>query len=517
MSHHALAASIVALVAYGASAAMAADTKPADSRPNIVVILTDDQPLSEFNCYGGRVLSPNIDRLAREGMRFDRFYISSAVCSPSRYSCLTGRYASRSLKQQRMHAPGGPVNIGWEAGIFGEDGTLPQMLKQHGYFTGMVGKWMQGVEGRMPNPPVDADGREPEVDALLKKNYERILRSIEQCGFDFVASAYVSNVGERSGAEAKKKGWLPHALRHHNQDWVTQGALEFLDRAGDRPFFLYMPTTLTHGPSPLESIKADPRMSAAGFLDAAPTSHPSREDLLQRVREAGIPEKLAGVTWLDDGVGAVLNKLKAMGVAENTLIFLWSDNGKAGKFTSYDAGARMPCLARWPAKIKPGQVCDRLCSNIDIAPTIYDICGIRPPPGVVIDGQSILPLLTCQGLYQRPHLFLEITHERAVVSEDGYKYLAVRFPSELQAKVDRGIRHSHWGLEMNDQVHHTYNAEKLFPAYFDADQLYDLQNDPQEQANLASDPRYAERLSQLKAVLKEYSAKLPHTFGEFAP
>jgi len=118
-------------------------------RPNFVIVYTDDQDLKEYNCYGGKVLSPHLDRMAQEGMRFDRFYISSAVCGPSRYSALTGRYASRSTNNCMQFKPGTHMNLGWGAHLHadvkaGLEHSLPQVLKRNGYFTGMVGKWDQG-------------------------------------------------------------------------------------------------------------------------------------------------------------------------------------------------------------------------------------------------------------------------------------------------------------------------------------------------------------------------------------
>jgi arylsulfatase A-like enzyme len=503
-----------AAVATSRSLLPAAEDTADERRPNVVFIYTDDQPLGMVGCYGGKVLSPHIDGLARDGMRFTRFYVSSPVCSPSRYSALTGRFASRSLKQQRNFPPGGHVNIGWEAGIYGETNALPQVLQENGYVTGMVGKWMQGTRGGIKSVPVDADPADPELQETLKSNYEIIVESIKECGFDYVASAYLQNVGER-GAAGQKPGWLPMAMRWHHQEWITHGALQFLEQNQDRPFFLYMPTTLTHSPSPAQSMRQDPRMTPAGFLDEPLDVQPSRESVFERVKEAGFGEWAAGVTWLDDAVGAVLEKLDDLGIADNTVVIFASDNGGRGKFTCYDAGGRMPFVVRWPGVVPAGALNEQLCSNTDLAPTIFEMCGVTPPPELKMDGVTILPALTREGEYEREHVFLEITMERAIVTDDYLKYIAARYPPEIQEQVDRGVRFSHWGLKMDENVHHTYNAEKHYPAYFDADQLYNLKDDPQEQTNLAGDPRYNQKLEEMKRILREYSQRLPHTFGEF--
>jgi len=473
-----------------------------------VFIYADDQALDGLGCYGGKALTPHIDSLARDGVRFERFYISSAVCSPSRYSLLTGRYASRSNRCFGGAPAGGPINIGWQAGVFGEKRTMPKILKANGYRTGFVGKWHQGTEP-FEKLPSDASRDKPETIALLERNYQKAVDAIRGCGFDYAASVYAQNV------EAGGKPWLPKGMQHHNQEWVTAGALEFIEQSKDVPFFLYMPTTLIHGPSPLKSMQKDPRITTRGLLKEAPQVQPSRESVFKRVADAGLEPHWAGTTWLDDAVGAVLDKLKQLGLEDNTIVFYASDNGRKGKFSCYDAGARMPFLVRWPGKIPKGTVRSELASNVDIAATVYDVCGITPPEKTSLNGKSILPLLLGKGEYSRESLFLEVTSERAVVSDDNFKYMAVRFGPKIQEQVDAGVRYTHWGLKMDENVHHTYNAEVDYPCYFDKDQLYDLTNDPDELVNLAGKPEHKERLERMKAMLKEYCDGLPHSFGEF--
>jgi len=477
-----------------------------DDRPNIVVIYSDDQAISELGCYGGEVLSPHIDSLARDGMKFERFYISSPVCCPSRYSLLTGRHASRSRSSMGKYPPGTHINIGWEAVVHGERNTLPKILQKSGYRTGFVGKWHQG-SGTTEKVPKNGDPEDPRISEIMERNYKTTVDAIRSSGFDEVASAYTRNV---AGG-----GWLPKGMQHHNQEWVTDGALKFIERNHGAPFFLYMPTTLVHSPKPLGSLKADPRITANGYLKEPVKVQPSREDVLERVRAAGFPEETVGVTWLDDGVGAILKKLAELGLADNTIVMFASDNGNKGKFSCYDIGARMPFLVRWPKKVKPGMACNELVSNIDIAATIYDLCGISVPKNVRVDGRSIRSLLENDGQYKRDSLFLEIGSTRAIVSKDGFKYIALRFSPEVQEEVSQGAKYSHWAVKMDEKAHHTYDGEKLFPGYFDADQLYDLKDDSEEQVNLADDQKYKKKLEEMKRLLRDYSRDLPHTFGEF--
>ncbi|MBN2450915.1 MAG: sulfatase-like hydrolase/transferase, partial [Lentisphaeria bacterium] len=496
----------------------------AGSRPNIVLIYTDDQDLDEIGCYGGRMPTPHMDGLARDGVLFRRYYTCSAVCSPSRYNALGGRCASRSLKQQgTKFLPGGPVNIGWEAGVINEPHTIGSVLKAAGYTTGMVGKWHQGQLEPMHGFPAAADPTDPKVRAQLEGNYDILVRSVRSCGFDYADALYANNV---DGGSREKPFWIPRALGFHNMEWVTACALTFLDQAAAadsaprKPFFLYLAPTLVHGPSAVASLKADARITSRGYVDI-PTVMPSRASVLERAGAAmgkgprgRVNDKAAGSIWMDDGVGAVLARLDALGLRENTLVLLASDNGNVAKFTCYDGGARLPFVARWPGAIPAGSVCDKLVSNLDFAPTAFELAGADVPAAMVLDGQSILGALRGDPGYRRESVFLEITTERAVVTDDGFKYIAVRYLPDAQKAVDRGERHNHWCQPM-DKSTHSFNAENRYPAYFDQDQLYNLNTDPEEQKNLAGNPAFADRLTRLKALLRTYSATLPHTFGEF--
>ena len=485
--------------------------KPA--RPNIILIYTDDHDLDEIGCFGGKVLTPHMDSIARDGVKFTRFYVASAVCSPSRYNTLSGRYASRSLSTQRRMPTTGPANLGWESGVYGETTCVAHALKAGGYATGMVGKWHQGTATPLTQFAADDDPNNPKIKRALVANYAKVVESVKSCGFDCAASVYRDNV---DGGRNPKRFWLPRALRFHNMEWVTEGALRFIEENKDRPFFLYMAPTLVHSPSPLKSLQADPRITPLGFLDKAPDVQPSRQSVRERVEKAGVDKSQIGSTWLDDGVGAVLKKLDELKLADNTVVLLAGDNGNKAKFTCYDGGARMPFVARWPGVAKPGSVCDQLVSNIDFAPTFLDLCGITPPASARMDGRSIIAALKGDASYRRDSLMLEITTERAVVSDDGFKYIAVRYKPEILEQVKAGKKFNHWCQPM-EKASHTFNADKRYPGYFDLDQLYNLNADPNEQKNLAGDPRSAKKLAKMKKMLRDYSQGLPHQFGEFKP
>ena len=158
----------------------------------------------------------------------------------------------------------------------------------------------------------------------------------------------------------------------------------FWRKSKDEPFFLYFSTTLHHGPVPWVnkfSLDADPRMTGEGFVAEGFDVIPSAMDVLRRNREAGLNDNQAYALWLDDGVGAIIDKVKQLGLEKDTLIVFVPDHGsyRHGKATLHDYGMRVPMLLQWKGKIKPGSTYDGLVANIDFAPTILDLCGIEPP------------------------------------------------------------------------------------------------------------------------------------------
>ncbi|OHB77402.1 MAG: hypothetical protein A2Z25_01185 [Planctomycetes bacterium RBG_16_55_9] len=487
------------------------------ARPNVVLIYTDDQDNNEVGCYGGNVSTPHIDSLAAEGIKFTRFYPSSPVCSPSRYSVLTGRYASRSRGLQSQHPTTDHAFIRWNTPFVAGEETLATMLGRHGYVTGMVGKWHNGEPKLKPIPP-DADATDPQVAKRVKDIDRKTCEHIRRCtGFDYVDGIYGQNIT-----------WMPipSSLQVHNQDWLTSCALRFIQQNARRPFFLYMATTLPHAPNPLTSLKADPRITPAGYLDEAPNVQPSRADILHRADEAGLRKEdfrrgtWAAIAWLDDGVGAILHKLDEFGLTENTMVIFTSDHANRGKMTCY-AGP-VPCIVRWKSRIPAGMVCDELVSNIDVAPTILSACGVSPPGNHKLDGSSWQPLWQKTDTSWRDSLLIEITYTRGVLMKD-WNYVAIRYPETITKTItpenrrqfsQEGTRVSQ-GSRQNESVR--YNADRDFPGYYDYDQLYDLRADPKQQENLAGDPKYAARLRDMKERLCRYCEVLPHPFGEFRP
>ena len=473
--------------------------------PNVIFILTDDQNNDTIGCFGGKVLTPTMDRLAGKGARLTRAYASSSVCTPSRYTCLTGQYASRCESQTflRGNPPGAQSNIGFNTAVAPGTLTVGRALREAGYATGLVGKWHTGTPPLLPFAP-DADMRAPEVAETLAENQRRMCEYIKQCGFDYAASIYKGNLKDHN----------LNALDVHNQEWVTKGAVDFIEQYSDRPFFLHMAPTLHHSPAPFKSLSGDWRVTPAGLLQEPPNVQAPRSSIAPRLKAAGIPEEMGHATWLDDAVGAIVKKLEDLGIADNTAIILFSDNGTlSGKGTCYEGGAHTPAFMWWPGHVPPGTTCEELISSIDFVPTVLDVCGVAPPTEMHMDGVSLVPMLSGRDTKWRDALFLEIGHTRAVCTRK-WKYVALRYPPALQEKIEAGTL-GRPPYHMDTVFDLEKRAAERHPGYYDLDQLYDLESDPDEKRNLAGNPKYAEVLAELKARLKEWLATFPRPFGEF--
>lgn len=474
-------------------------------RPNVVFILTDDQNADTIGCFGGKVLTPHIDRLAKEGVRFTRAYSVSSVCTPSRYTCLTGQYASRCPTPQflRQCPPGAQANVGFNVQITPEVPNLGKVMHDAGYVTGFVGKWHTGGPGVL-NGPADGKMEDPKIARILAENHRRMVQYIQSCGFDYAASIYRGNLADHK----------LDALDVHNMEWVTKGAIDFIEQNKDKPFFLHICPTLHHAPAPNKSIPGDWRVTPAGLLTERPNVQAPRESILPRLKEAGIDPAMAYATWLDDAVGAVMKKLEDLGIADNTLVIYFSDNGlRQGKGTCYDGGVHTPSVMRWKGRIPAGVTCEKMVQNTDFAPTILEACGVKPPGEMLLDGQSVLPVARGEPVPWRDMVLLEIGHTRAVTTGK-WKYIAVRYPPAQQKAIREGTlgrKPYHMDVSLNLQE----IAEKGHPAYWDEDQLYDLAKDPQEKVNLAGKAEHAQVLGEMKQRLKMCLARFPRAFGEF--
>ena len=468
-------------------------------KPNVVFILSDDQGYNTLGCFGGKVLTPNIDKFANEGVIFTRSYAVSSISTPSRYSCLTGQYASHCTSKQFLKncPPGKPSNIGFNVQVTSGTPTVARVLKANGYKTGFVGKWHTGAPVLIKYEP-DVDIKDPKVASMLSENQRRMCDYIKSTGFDYAASVYRGNPADHK----------LNAMNVHNMEWITKGAIDFLEESKDKPFFLHICTTLQHVPDPFQSISADPRLTPIGYLSEAPKVQAPRESIAKRVREAGFDEKTGNATWLDDAVGAVIDKLEELGILDNTVIIYFSDNNNVGgKSACYESGVKTPSFMWWKGKLRGASTCDELIANIDFVPTILDICGVQAPADMLINGKSFIPLLLGKTNQWREDLLLEVGYSRGIVT-DQWKYIAVRNPTEIREKyLSRNIEDLNVLLKTAARAHPN--------SFWDPDQLFDLKSDPDEQNNLAGNPAYAKKLAEMKEKLKNNLTQFHRPFGEF--
>lgn len=524
-----------------------------DRKPNVVIFYTDDQPMDSFGFIKGKAHTPNIDKLAKEGAYFSDAYATSSVCSPSRYSCLTGQFASRCQAPsfRKEISTEGVTKVLWNMGMTDDQWNWPRVMQQNGYKTGMIGKWHVGSSGKFghrKNVP-NNDPSDPATQAVLRYNQEYYCKDIASFGFDYVGAAYHGNPNDDPNL-------VKTGCNVHLPEWQTKCALEFIEQNKDVPFVLYYASTLLHVPDCTADLKKDPRLTPLGLLDEplAPGILPSREDVIRRAREAGVPEdslgKLVAATWLDDVVGVVQDKLKELGLDDNTLILYFNDNSTddQGKGSCYQGGAHVPMMAYLPGVVTPGER-KQLVANIDIAPTLFDWCGVTPPDDMVLDGESLMPLCRGEKVEWRDSLFLEIGLTRAVVTDDGFKYLAFRVPESYTNRPKKEIWEEHriamgkihemfpwtvkmWPVEDDPQYMHMgmapgghhmerfqlyLNHPPFEKNYFDPDQLYDLNRDARETTNLANNPEYKNKLEQMKVKLQKLLADVPGTFADLKP
>ena len=334
-------------------------------RPNVLLIFTDDQGSIDVNCYGAKdLMTPTLDRLAREGTRFTQFYVGAPVCSPSRAALMTGRYPQRA---------GVPGNVssqpGGKAGMPAEQVTIAEMMKAAGYATGHVGKWHLGYTPEtMPNA----------------QGYDYSFGHMGGCIDNYSHFFYWQGPNRHDLWRNGDEVW-------HDGDFFGELMVEeckrFIDHNRERPFFLYWAINMPH--YPLQGLRK----------------------WRQRYRHLDAPRRMyaAFVSTLDEMIGEVVTHLEALGLREDTLIVFLSDHGhseeirtfggggnpgpyRGHKFTLWEGGIRVPCIVSWPGRIPTNAVRDQVAISIDWMPTVAELCDVAPPDRK-IDGKSIVPVI----------------------------------------------------------------------------------------------------------------------------
>jgi len=400
--------------------------------PNVVIILFDDLGIGDLGAYGGKAIAtPNLDRLAVEGLLFKNAYSPSPYCSASRAGLMTGRYAVRSGLDHVVQVPGSWQDTlerlgGLNRRLPAEEITLAEVLRAAGYATGVVGKWHLGDES--PSLPNDM-------------------------GFDSFYGLLFSN------DQGKPVVWEDRQIvEDHPIDQTTltrrytERAVAFIEENQDRPFFLYLPHTFPH--IPLHT----------------------GEDRLGR-SEAGLYGDV--VEELDWSTGAVLDSLEQAGVADNTLVVVSSDNGpwfqgspgglRGRKFDVFEGGMRVPFFVRWPERIPAGGVDEDLVVAIDLFRTILDLIGVPAPPDRIIDGTSLVQRFAGgESAPRGPVWFHQIGHLRAV--RDGrFKYHdRHRVPFGNPPDFGLGIWTSRgpWLFDLELDPDESYNVSERRPETF---------------------------------------------------
>jgi len=483
------------------------------------MFLIDDQNPSSIAAFGGDTYTPNLDRMAEEGMKFTRAYVSSSVCTPSRYSFLTGRFAGNSHSKLYNDAVDGKENQGlpgFNVALERDKMNVGNVLREAGYTTGFVGKFHLTSKSDFPEfykgknkwIHISKDARPgPEASAQFKHNERWTRRYLKELGFSWAKNVYPENSHK------------PYS--EHNPEWTTVAALEFIEENKKGPFYLHLCSTLLHGPDKSWRKSMDrPLVTGEGEVESLPKVMTPRAELLNTITEKGFdPDShVAGEAWIDDSIGAIFRKLKELGIDDNTLVVFSPDHGRDGKASVFSHGAaQVPMIMRWPNKIPAGQVCDELVQNIDLVPTFFELGKAKKPESYRIDGKSLTPLLK-NGTADdwRSHLYLEMGAARATVTKD-WSYIAVRYTKEQIAAIKRAepknlpkamsyIGRLGIGVRGADR-----------PGFFDQDQLYHLKKDPKEMKNLADNELHASRLKTIRNLMQKDLESIGRPFGEFIP
>ena len=263
-----------------------------------------------------------------------------------------------------------------------------------------------------------------------------------------------------------------------------------------------------------------PLITGEGEVERLPEIMTPRAELLKIIKEKGFdPDShVAGEAWIDDSLGAILRKLKELGIDENTLVIFAPDHGRDGKASVFSHGSsQVPMIMRWPKGIAAGQVCEELVQNIDLVPTFFELGKAEKPKSYRIDGQSLAPLFkNGKAKDWRNHLYLEMGAARATVTKD-WSYIAVRYTKEQIAAIKKAVPQNlpkvmsyigRLGIGVR-------GADR--PGFFDEDQLYDLKKDPKEMKNLAYNKSQTTRMKEMRYLMRKDLEVIGRPFGEFIP
>ncbi len=435
------------------------------SRPNLVLILADDMAWDDCSLYGNKGLStPNIDRLAAEGMRFDRAFLTISSCSPSRASIITGRYPHQTDAEQ-LHWP-----------IPKEQVTFSERLMKAGYWTASVGKFHMGE--------------------AMKNRFNKVIEA------------------DMSGFIVNAKGTFQESARGDAKSGASEWVKVLKSRPRNKPFFLWLAALDPHRPYDQKIHKAPTRPEDVTLPPYVPDTQEVRHDYALYYDE---------IRRLDRFVGEVVAELEQQKVSENTLVMFMSDNGRPmprDKTTLYDSGVRTPWIVRWPAKVRAGSVNANLVSSVDIARTFMDLAGAEY--GETFVGKSFVSMLGNTSAGIRDYVFGEknwhdFSDRCRYVRDKRFKYIRNFYPhypntpsaDALRSPVFRTMQ------KLRDAGKLNQAQMSCFIKPRPVEELYDLTNDPHELNNLAKRQEYAKHLERLRAELKYWQKRTNDHEPEF--
>jgi arylsulfatase A-like enzyme len=399
------------------------------AKPNVLLIVSDDQGYRDLGCFGsGEVQTPQLDRMARGGIKLTSFYVAWPACTPSRGALLTGRYPQRNgiYDMIRNEAPDygyqykpGEYEATFEriGGMDTREILLPRVLKSTGYVNGIFGKWDLGVHRRF---------------LPLARGFDEF--------YGFVNTGIDYYTHERYGVPSMYRNNSPTTADKgtYCTDLFEREAVRFLEANRRKPFFLYVPFNAPHGASNLDPAIRGGAQAPDRFKEMYPKLR-EQADTEQRTRYGKtytVPTRAArrlefvgSVTAMDAAIGRLLDLLEEYGIADNTIVIFFSDNGGGGsadnaplrgrKGQMFEGGIRVPCIVKWPGKIPADSTSDEFLTSLEIVPTLCAATGAEPPKGVALDGFNMLPVLQGKKRSPRTEMF-------------------------WQRKLDKGARVGHW-------------------------------------------------------------------------
>jgi len=450
--------------------------------PNFIFYMTDDMHYQwedgPANAPGtpinpSNVQTPNLDTLRSESLVFSRAYSTTATCAPSRYSLLTGRFCSRSNvaagRSSTSYYDVEVTNPGCKLAGADYQNNLAAMLKGQGYNTFFTGKWHI------------SDGK------AQWDNYTAVVEGVKAAGFTHADGVYIDNIKNT------------HSFSH-NLEWMTASALSFIDESvkNNVPFHAHITPTVPHSPSVYDTLTQHSNLEVPwGTLPSIPKSDmPSRQNVLSRAIQAAgstrktVVDKHAGPMWVDDSIGALIRKLEAHNILDDTVFVFMFDHGQAAKNVLVEAGVRIAQFVRYPHRFNKGSSFSGPVSNVDWLPTVMDLMQVSSSS--LKDGASWLPLVPTSNLehqgtetppvYQsKRSVVVELNRDRAVISE---RFKLISKNSNTAAARGGAAR-----------------TIASYPNYNDTEQLYDLLLDPSERTNLIDNINYADVATALRQQL----------------